>query len=363
MPTLFDPVQLGAIAADNRILMAPLTRARANRDGVPQAFVKDYYAQRASAGLIISEATGVSRQGLGWPNAPGIWSDAQVEAWKPVTAAVHAAGGRIINQLWHMGRLVHPSVSGMEPVSSSAIVAPHYAHTYEGKKDYVAAHVLTQPEIAGIVADYGTAARNARRAGFDGVQLHAANGYLIDQFLRDNTNTRADAYGGSPENRTRFLREVLDAVIAEVGADRTAIRFSPNGESQGVDDSDPATLFAVVADMLKGRGLAFVELREQRPDGTFGKSDVPLVSPWFRERYDGPLVLNGDYSPASAAEAVESGRADAITFGRPFIANPDLVLRIKDGHPLAKEDYKLWYSNGPEGYLDYPTWEQAQAAA
>lgn len=363
MPTLFDPVQFGAIAADNRILMAPLTRARADRDGVPQAFVKDYYAQRAGAGLIISEATGISRQGLGWPNAPGIWSEAQIAAWKTVTAAVHDAGSRIVCQLWHMGRLVHPSVSGLEPVSSSAIAAPHYAHTYEGKKDYVVPHVLTADEIAGIVADYAAAARNAISAGFDGIQLHAANGYLIDQFLRDNTNRRTDAYGGSPENRTRFLNEVLDAVIAEIGADRTAIRFSPNGETQGVDDSDPATLFDIVARQLAGRGLAFVELREQRPGGTFGKSDVPPVSPSFRRLYDGPLVLNNDITPEMAAEMVESGKADAVAFGRPFIANPDLPLRIKDGHPLATEDYKLWYANGPEGYLDYPTWEQAQAAA
>lgn len=363
MPTLFDPVQFGAITADNRILMAPLTRARADRDGVPQAFVKDYYAQRAGAGLIISEATGISRQGLGWPNAPGIWSEAQIAAWKTVTAAVHDAGSRIVCQLWHMGRLVHPSVSGLEPVSSSAIAAPHYAHTYEGKKDYVVPHVLTADEIAGIVADYAAAARNAISAGFDGIQLHAANGYLIDQFLRDNTNRRTDAYGGSPENRTRFLNEVLDAVIAEIGADRTAIRFSPNGETQGVDDSDPATLFDIVARQLAGRRLAFVELREQRPGGTFGKSDVPPVSPSFRRLYDGPLVLNNDITPEMAAEMVESGKADAVAFGRPFIANPDLPLRIKDGHPLATEDYKLWYTNGTEGYLDYPTWEQAQAAA
>ena len=226
MPTLFDPVQFGAISADNRILMAPLTRARADRDGVPQAFVKDYYAQRSGAGLIISEATGISREGLGWPNAPGIWSEAQVEAWKPVTAAVHAAGSKIVSQLWHMGRLVHPSVSGMESVSSSAIQAPHYAHTYEGKKDYVVPHVLTKDEIAGIVSDYAAAARNAIRAGFDGIQLHAANGYLIDQFLRDNSKdgaTTARKIFGAYDQFLALLhdgkkRKLLDGSPDDAGA-------------------------------------------------------------------------------------------------------------------------------------------------
>lgn len=363
MPTLFDSLQLGDVTADNRILMAPLTRGRADRDGVPQPMMGVYYAQRASAGLIISEATGISRQGLGWPNAPGLWSDAQVAAWQKVTGAVHAADGRIFAQLWHMGRLVHPSVSGMANVSSCAVAAPGHAHTYEGKQDHAVPHALGIEEIAGVVGDYAKAASNAIRAGFDGVQIHSANGYLIDQFLRDNTNCRTDAYGGPPANRIRFLREVVEAVTAAVGAGRTAVRFSPNGESQGVDDSDPQRLYGEVARMLTGRGLAFVELREQRPGGSFGSTDVPPLSPLFREILDIPLVLNGEYTPAEAAETVGSGRADAIAFGRPFIANPDLPLRIRDGHALAKDNMKTWYSAGIEGYTDYPTWSEAQAAA
>ena len=363
MTSLFDPVRLGAIAAPNRILMAPLTRGRSSADGVPEPLKASYYAARAGAGLIISEATGISRQGLGWPKAPGLWTEAQVAAWQPVVAAVHDAGGRIVAQLWHMGRLVHPAVSGMTPVSSSAIAAPGKAHTAEGKLDYVEPHALTRQEIAGIVEDYARAAVNARRAGFDGVQIHAANGYLIDQFLRDNTNRRDDDYGGAAKRRVRFMAEVVDAVTGAIGADRTAIRFSPNGPSQGVDDSDPVSLFGAVAHVLSGRGLAFVELREQRPDGTFGSSDVPPVSPWFRDAYDGVLVLNGDYTPAEAKAAVASGRADAIAFGRPFIGNPDLVARIGNGWPLAADNPRTWYSDGPAGYTDYPAYAEEAAVA
>jgi hypothetical protein len=358
---LFDPIEFGAIAAPNRIVMAPLTRGRSSRDGVPGPLKAEYYAQRASAGLIIAEATGISRQGLGWPKAPGLWNEAQVEAWKPVTGAVHDAGGRIVAQLWHMGRLVHPSVSGMSPVSSSPTAAPGLAQTFEGKLPYVEPHPLTVDEIKRVIADYAAAARNALRAGFDGVQIHGANGYLVDQFLRDTPNRRDDAYGGSPANRVRFMREVVEAVIAEVGASRTSIRFSPNGASQGSDDSDPVALFSEVARVLSGIGLGFVELRELRPDGTFGRTDVPAISPWFRKVYDGQLVLNGDYSPAEAVEAIATGRADAIAFGRPFIANPDLVERVRNGWPLAKDDIKTWYSDGPEGYTDYPAFDRDAA--
>lgn len=366
MTTLFDPIRLGATPAANRILMAPLTRGRADADGVPQPLMVEYYRQRATAGVIISEATGISRQGLGWVDAPGIWSDAQVEGWKPVTQAVHDAGGRIFLQLWHMGRLVHPDFLGGErPVSSSDLPAPGGVRTYlsEGKrKDYVAPRPLSWEEIAQVVADYARAARNAILAGFDGVQLHAANGYLIDQFLRDNTNKRTDEYGGSIENRLRFLTEVIDAVIAEVGADRTAVRFSPNGETQGADDSNPSALFTAAARVLEARGIAFLELREQRPNGTFGSSDVPPVSPEIRQVFTGPLVLNGDYSRAEALEAVASGRADAIAFGRPFIANPDLVERLAKDLPLAESDIRTWYIPGPHGYTDYPRYDEAKAA-
>ncbi|KQM64387.1 alkene reductase [Sphingomonas sp. Leaf17] len=359
MPTVFDPIQLGAIAAPNRIFMAPLTRGRADRDAVPTPIMVDYYAQRAGAGLIISEATGISREGLGWPFAPGLWSDAQVEGWKPVTAAVHAAGGRIIAQLWHMGRQVHSSVIGQQPVSSSATATQGQAHTYEGKQDFETARPLTLDEIPRLLEEYEHAARNAIAAGFDGVQIHAANGYLIDQFLRDNANLRDDRYGGSPENRIRLLIEVTERVAAAIGAHRTAVRLSPNGESQGVDDSDPASVFVPAARALSAIGIAFLELREPGPDGTFGKTDVPKLSPQIREVFTGPLVLNSDYTREEADADLTAGKADAITFGRPFIANPDLPERFRQNAPLAADSMKTWYSQGPEGYIDYPALEAA----
>lgn len=366
MPSLFDPIRLGAIEAPNRIVMAPLTRGRADAEGVPQPMMADYYRQRAEAGLIISEATGIGRQGLGWVDAPGIWSEAQVEGWKPVTRAVHDAGGRIFLQLWHMGRLVHPDFLGGEaPVSSSDLIAPGGVRTYfsDGqRKPYAAPRPLAVEEIGKIVGDYARAARNAIRAGFDGVQIHSANGYLLDQFLRDGSNRRTDHYGGGIENRLRFLTEVVDAVIAEAGADRTAVRFSPNGDSQGVDDSDPVALFTAAARMLEKRGIAFLELREQRADGNFGRTDVPPVSPHIRQVFRQPLILNGEYTRAEALEAVASGRADGIAFGRPFIANPDLVERLRRDLPLAESDMATWYTSGPQGYLDYPRYEEAEAA-
>ncbi|MGR3321341.1 MAG: alkene reductase [Pseudooceanicola sp.] len=355
MASLFDPIELGAISAPNRVLMAPLTRARATRAHVPTPIMAEYYAQRAAAGLIISEATGISRQGLGWPYAPGIWTDEQAEAWKPVTAAVHDAGGRIVMQLWHMGRLVHPDfLRGEAPVSASATTAPRYAHTYDGKKDYEAARALRTDEIPGIVADYVAAARRAMAAGFDGVQIHAANGYLIDQFLRDNSNFRDDAYGGPVENRIRLLREVTQAVASEVGAGRTGVRLSPNGNSQGANDSDPVPLFTAAAQALSDIGIAFLELREPGPQSTFGKPERDPVAPDIRMAFDGPLVLNSDYRADTAQAALDAGEADAIAFGRTFISNPDLVRRLSDGLDLAPDDYKTWYSQGPEGYTDYP---------
>src|SRR5215218_8915036 len=237
MPNLFDPLKLGALELPNRFIMAPLTRARAGREGVPNELMAAYYAQRASAGLIISEATGISREGLGWPNAPGLWNQEQVEGWEQVTDAVHHAGGRIVAQLWHMGRLVHPDLGGGQPASSSATTAPDVAYTYEGKKPYVEARELIREDINRIVVDYATAARNAMAAGFDGVQVHGANGYLVDQFLRDGANFRTDEYGGSIENRLRFVTEVLQAVGDAIGMARVGIRFYPNIFSQDVEDS------------------------------------------------------------------------------------------------------------------------------
>ena len=361
MPSLFDPIQLGAIAAPNRILMAPLTRGRANQAHVPQPIMADYYRQRVGAGLIISEATGISRQGLGWPFAPGLWSDEQAAAWAPVTAAVHAAGGRIVAQLWHMGRVVHSSFTGQPPVSSSATQAPGKAHTYVGRQEYDVARPLDVAEIPGLLDDYARATRNALAAGFDGVQIHAANGYLIDQFLRDGANQRTDGYGGSVENRVRLLREVTEAVAAVAGADRTAVRLSPNGDSQGVVDSDPDTLFEHAAQVLDGIGIAFLELREPGPEGTFGRTEQPKVSPVIRQHFTRPLVLNSDYGFANGQADLDAGRADAISYGRPFIANPDLVERFRRGAALTPDVMATWYSQGAEGYTDYPTLETVAA--
>ncbi|UZK65284.1 alkene reductase [Sphingomonas sp. M1-B02] len=358
MPTLFDPIQLGAINAPNRILMAPLTRARATREHVPTAIMGDYYAQRAGAGLIISEATGISREGLGWPFAPGLWTDEQVEGWKPVLEKFHAAGGRIFAQLWHMGRIVHPDfLEGAPPLSASATTAPGSAHTYAGKQDYREARSATTDDIARVLDDYSRAARNAKAAGFDGVQLHAANGYLIDQFLRENSNFREDAYGGSPENRGRLLREATERLITELGADRVAVRFSPNGDAQGVQDSNPEAVFVPAAQYLSDQGIAFLELREQGPEGTFGRSDQPRISPAIRKVFKGPLILNQDYDLARAEAELESGNADGIAFGRPFIANPDLVERLRTDAPLNALDVTTLYSQGSEGYTDYPLLE------
>ena len=362
MPSLFDPITLGAVEAPNRIIMAPLTRGRADRDAVPSDIMVEYYTQRASAGLIISEATGISREGLGWPFAPGLWTDAQVAAWKPVTDSVHAAGGRIVAQLWHMGRQGHSSVYETQPVSSSATATEGQAHTFEGKKDFEVARPLETNEIPRLLADYELATKNALAAGFDGVQIHAANGYLIDQFLRDNANFRTDEYGGGIENRVRLLREVAERVISVAGADRVSVRLSPNGDSQGVDDSNPEALFTAAAKALSDLGIAFLELREPGPDGTFGKTDVPKLSPAIRKAFKGVLIVNSDYTTVEEAQAeLDSGNADAITFGRTFIANPDLPERLRTGAPLAKDDAKTWYSQGPEGYIDYPALETANA--
>jgi 2,4-dienoyl-CoA reductase-like NADH-dependent reductase (Old Yellow Enzyme family) len=355
MPSLFDPIKLGAIDAPNRILMAPLTRGRATREHVPTELMQAYYAQRAAAGLIITEATGISREGLGWPYAPGIWNEAQEEAWKPITEAVHQAGGRIMLQLWHMGRVVHSSfLGGAKPVSSSATTAPYKAHTYEGRQPYNEARALEIAEIPRLLDDYANATRRAIAAGFDGVQIHAANGYLIDQFLRDSANQRDDEHGGATDNRTRLLREVAATVASVAGADRTAVRLSPNGDSQGVDDSDPVATFTAAARVLSELGIAFLELREPGFDGTFGKAAVDPIHPSIRKAFSGPLVLNSDYRLANAQAALDAGQADAITFGRTFLANPDLVARLRADAPLNPDNMATWYSQGPEGYTDYP---------
>ena len=355
MPTLFEPITVGATICPNRVFMAPLTRGRATREHVPTAMMATYYRQRASAGLIITEATGISGQGLGWPFAPGIWTIEQMQAWQPIVAGVHEAGGRIFCQLWHMGRVVHPSFLGGEaPVSASATTAPHKAHTYEGRQPYAEARPLRGDEIPELLADYSRAAGLAIAAGFDGVQLHAANGYLIDQFLRDGTNQRDDEYGGPIENRIRLLSEAARAIADTIGPERTAVRLSPNSETQGCQDSDPEALFTAAAAALQEIGIAFLELREPGLEGTFGTSDVPPVSPAIRNVFTRPLVLNSDYVLENAEAVLAEERCDAIAFGRTFLANPDLPHRLANRLELNPDDRRTWYSQGEEGYTDYP---------
>ncbi len=355
--SLFTPVTLGAIEARNRIALAPMTRGRSDESGMPNALMADYYAQRAGAGLIITEATSISTQGHGWPNAPGIWHDAHAEGWKPVTEEVHAAGGKIVLQLWHMGRIVSSAMLGGEPpLSASATQAPGEAWTYSGKQRYDLARPMTKHEIAKTIADYAAAGRRALNAGFDGVQLHGANGYLIDQFLRDGTNQRTDEYGDSVQNRCRLLREVLEALVAECGAGRVSVRYSPNDGIQGCVDSDPDALFAEAARVAQALELGFVELRDPGADGTFGKAEGVKRSPLVRSIYTGPLMLNADYDAARAEADIVAGRCDAVSFGRPYITNPDLAERIRSGAPLAPnaDQGNSWYTRGAEGYTDYP---------
>lgn len=355
MPNLFEPVRLGSIAIPNRILMAPMTRSRCTVDHVPTAIMIEYYRQRAGAGLILSEGTGITPEGLGWSFAPGIWNQEQIAGWRPITAAVHAEGGQILCQLWHMGRVVHPSLPGRgQPVSSSATTMPGLVRTYEGKKPPVQARALSQADIHRVVGDYRRAAANAIAAGFDGVQIHAANGYLVDQFLCDSANLRTDEYGGSIANRIRFLREVTAAVADEVGAHRTAVRLSPIGERQGLNDSNPEALFEAAAAAMSELGIAFVEVREPGFSVTNGKAERPPIAPMMRMAFKGKFVLNSDFDLAKAQAALDAGHADAISFGRPFISNPDLPRRFHAMLPLAADDMETWYVGGTKGYTDYP---------
>ena len=358
MPTLFEPIRAGALACPNRIWMAPLTRGRATRDHVPTPLMAEYYAQRASAGLIITEATGISVEGSGWPYAGGLWGAEHVAHWRTVTEAVHAAGGRIVAQLWHMGRLVHPSLHGVQPVSASATTGPGKAHTYDGKQPYVQARPLALEEIPRLIGDYVHAARNAIDAGFDGVQLHAANGYLIDQFLRDGANDRDGAYGGSIEKRARLLFEVVDAVIGVFGAGRTGLRISPLVGFNDMRDSDPAALVQHVAEKLQRRGAAFLDLRHD----DFSRPQEQELARIARRHFRGTLMLNGGFDAASGEAAVRQGHADAIIYGKPFISNPDLVQRIRSGAALAPVDFATLYTPGARGYTDYPALVAAEAA-
>ncbi len=362
---LFSPAKAGAIELKNRIVMAPLTRNRArHEDDAPHDLTVKYYDQRAGAGLIITEASQISPQGKGYAWTPGIYSDAQVAGWKKVTDAVHAKGGKIVIQLWHVGRISHPVLQpgGADPVAPSAIAAK--SKTFDGTQfvDTPTPRALDASEIPGIVEDYRKAAENARKAGFDGVEVHAANGYLIDQFLRDGSNKRDDAYGGSIENRTRFLKEVMDVVVGVLGGDRVGIRLSPFSSANDIADSNPQATFSHAIKLLNGYGLAYLHLVEGQ---TGGPRDIPNggdLSALYA-LFDGAHMGNNGYDRASAIEAVETGAVDLVAFGRPFISNPDLVERLEKNAPLNALDTDTLYGGSEKGYTDYPTLAEASVAA
>ena len=353
---LFTPTRVGDIDVSNRIAMAPLTRNRAEGDRVPSPLAVTYYGQRASAGLIIAEATQVSPLGQGYLDTPGIYSEAQVAAWKAVTDEVHARGGRIVLQLWHVGRISHVSLlpEGEVPVAPSALRAQTKTFIQGGFADVSEPRALALEEIPGVVEEFRTAAKNAIRAGFDGVEVHAANGYLIDQFLRDGSNQREDAYGGSIENRTQLLFEVVGAVAEAIGAGRTGVRLSPVTPANDAHDSNPQPLFERAVERLASiKGLAFVHVIEGATGGD--RDNIAFDYAALRSRFGGTWIVNNGYDKDTAAAAIESGHADLVAFGRPFIANPDLVERLKRDLPLAQMDADTLYGGGAKGYIDYPT--------
>lgn len=367
---LLSPIQLGPYQLPNRLVMAPLTRNRAGEGNVPGPLNATYYAQRASAGLIISEATQVVPEGQGYPSTPGIYSPEQIAGWRLVTDAVHQQGGRIFLQLWHVGRISHPSFqpNGALPVAPSAIAPEGMASTFTGMQPFVTPRALELDEIPGIIEGYRRGAQNALEAGFDGVEIHSANGYLLDQFLQDGTNHRTDAYGGSIENRTRLLLEVTEAVIGVWGADRVGIRLSPAGTFNDMSDSDPVALFTHVASALDRFGLAYLHLVEPRADAEgmnrwaeLGKAHISeshLLSAYFRSYFKGTLISAGGYDREVANAAIARGDTDLVAFGRLYIANPDLAERFAANAPLNPYDRSTFYGGNEVGYTDYPFWQQ-----
>ena len=357
-PDLFTPIQMGPLALPNRVVMAPMTRNRAGAGNVPGALAAEYYRQRASAGLIVTEATQVSPQGVGYPGTPGIHDELQVAGWRRVTDAVHGAGGRIFLQLWHVGRISHPSLQpdGALPVAPSAIAAAGDAFTASGPQPFVTPRALETAEIPGVVAEFENGARRARAAGFDGVEIHAANGYLIDQFLRDGTNQRTDRYGGSLANRARFLLEVTEAVAHVWGPGRVGVRLSPQSPFNDMQDSDPRATFGHAALALAPLGLAYLHIVE--PAGT-----LPPLVPDLKEAFGGPLMVNGGYTRALGETVLARGEADLVSFGASFLANPDLPLRLAYDAPLNPPDPATFYGGGARGYTDYPALAQNIAAA
>jgi 2,4-dienoyl-CoA reductase-like NADH-dependent reductase (Old Yellow Enzyme family) len=349
MPTLFDPLKVGALTLPNRIIMAPLTRSRATPEGrVPTDLAVEYYRQRAGAGMIVSEATSVTPMGVGYAATPGIWSDEQTEGWKKITQAVHAEGGRILLQLWHVGRISDPIfLDGAVPVAPSAIRPQGHVSLVRPEKEYVTPRALELPEIPGVIAAYKRGAENAKAAGFDGVEIHSANGYLLDQFLQDKTNHRSDAYGGNLEKRARLTLEVADAVCGVWGPDRVGMHLAPRMDSHDMGDSDPLATFTYVGRELGKRGLAFLCARE--------KLAADSIGPAIKQAFGGVFIANEGFTQDSAERVVAEGKADAVAFGKLFIANPDLPERFAAHAPLNEWDAKTFYSGGAAGYIDYPS--------
>lgn len=348
MPTLFDPLILGDLELPNRVIMAPLTRSRADNPGrVPNPLMVEYYRQRATAGLILSEATSVMPMGVGYANTPGIWSQEQVAGWRQVTEAVHQAGGRIFLQLWHVGRISHPIfLDGELPVAPSAIKPAGHVSLVRPETEYVTPRALASEEIPAIIAAFKQGAENAKAAGFDGVEIHAANGYLLDQFLQDSTNQRTDQYGGSIENRARLLLEVTDAILDVWPAGKIGVHLAPRMDAHDMGDSSPLETFSYVAKALGERQLAFIFTREQLADDS--------ISPAIKAAFGGPLIANEGFNLASAQQILADGKADAVAFGKDFIANPDLVHRLQTEAGLNEWRMDSFYQGGSDGYTNYP---------
>lgn len=367
-PGLLSPVMLGPYLLRNRIVMPPLTRNRADTEFVPTPRMALYYAQRASAGLQVAEGTAISEQAVAYPRVPGIWSPTQVTAWRRVTEAVHAAGGVTFQQLWHVGRVSHSRTQpgGGLPVAPSAVrIDQSRIMTVDGLEDFETPRALETDEVEAIVRDYAYAARNAMRAGFDGVEIHAANGYLIDQFLNDQVNHRTDRYGGELTNRLRFLLEVVDAVTGVWGADRVGVRLSPSGTFMECSDTDRKGLYTAAVRALDSRALAYLHLVEPTIAGSTSV-EAPLdavPSAYFRGLYSGTLIVSGDHTVETGTGVVRDCKADLVGYGRAFISNPDLPYRFAHGLPLAPAQRRLFYTDGDEGYIDYPSWVEADYLA
>jgi 2,4-dienoyl-CoA reductase-like NADH-dependent reductase (Old Yellow Enzyme family) len=348
MSVLLKPLTVGALTLSNRIIMAPLTRARSGDSRIPNDLMAEYYAQRATAGLILTEATSVTPMGVGYAKTPGIWSNEQVEGWKKTTKAVHDKGGKIFLQLWHVGRISDPMfLNGELPVAPSAIAPKGHVSLVRPEKAYVTPRALETNEIPGIVEAYKKGAENAKKAGFDGVEIHGANGYLLDQFLHDSTNKRTDQYGGSIENRARLMLEVTDAVISVWGADRVGVHIAPRGDSHDLTDSNPRATFGYLATELGKRKIAFIFAREHQGNDSIG--------PELKKAFGGVYIANEKFTKEAAEKVIESGVADAVSFGVPFISNPDLPRKLAENLPLNETNFQTLYADGATGYTDYPS--------